>query len=155
MLDKLAHGERPKYYPYSYFVEEQEKSVKTTARKVSPFKCGACRGTTTVGADGMLYPCHRFVGMEAWRIGTIGNGPDYGRCKKFWRDYRACVAVKCESCWLWAQCKGPCPWEIAQADGSFKFSDRHCEQMEKHIKKAVAFYTRLKAEERKVRMGSK
>ena len=105
--------------------------------------------------DGMLYPCHRFVGMEAWRIGTIEDGPDYGRCKKFWRDYRACVAVKCESCWLWAQCKGPCPWEIAQADGSFKFSDRHCEQMEKHIKKAVAFYTRLKAEERKVRMGSK
>jgi len=149
MLEKLALGEKPKYYPYAHFVEEQENETCTT--KVGPFKCGACRGTTTVGADGMLYPCHRFVGMEAWRIGTIEDGPDYGRCKKFWRDYRACVAVKCELCWLWAQCKGPCPWEIAQADGSFRLGKRHCEQVEKYVMQGAWFYARFRDQTEKTR----
>lgn len=149
MLEKLSRGEKPKYYPYAHFVAEQDKAVKPSLPQISSFKCGACRGTTTVGADGTLYPCHRFVGMGAWRIGTIADGPDYEKCKQFWRDYRTCVATKCESCWLWVQCNGPCPWEIAQADGTFNLGDRHCEQMEKYAKNAVWFYMKLKAAESK------
>lgn len=35
--------------------------------------------------DGTLYPCHRFVGMKKWIIGTIWDGPDVERCKSFFR----------------------------------------------------------------------
>ena len=128
ILKKLAEGETPKYFPYA-------KEFNTESN-VSPFKCGACRGTTTVGADGSLYPCHRFVGMQAWQIGNISDGPDYEKCKQFWRDYRSVIAKKCESCWLWAQCKGPCPWEIARADGTFR-EPQHCNLIEKHIMRSA------------------
>lgn len=140
MLEKLTAGETPKYFPYAAFINEQEKGACTS--KVSPFKCGACRGTTTVGADGTLYPCHRFVGMKAWRIGSISSGPDYERCKQFWRDYRASIAHDCESCWLWAQCKGPCPWEIAGADGSFRRPQRNCDLMKGYAESSAYFYVR-------------
>lgn len=138
MLDKLSKGETPKYYPYRKFVEEMEAGTFTP--KVSPFKCGACRGTTTVGADGTLYPCHRFVGMQAWRIGTIADGPDYAKCKQFWRDYRAATASSCSTCWLWAQCHGPCPWEMARADGIFQIPEKHCQHVEAYAHRGAYFY---------------
>lgn len=138
VLGKLAAGETPKFFPYSHFFRQMEKGERCTV--VSPFKCGACRGTTTVGADGMLYPCHRFVGMKNWQIGDVANGPDLEKCKQFWRDYRASVADHCESCWIWLQCKGPCPWEIAQADGSFS-SPRHCEHIKRGLSESAYVYS--------------
>ena len=138
MLDQLSQGKTPTYYPYGSFVAElDEGKPQATA---SPFKCGACRGTTTVGADGSLYPCHRFVGMQAWQIGNISTGPDYDRCKQFWRDYRSCTSPHCTSCWLWTQCHGPCPWEMAQADGSFRMPDRYCEHAQAYGERAAYFY---------------
>jgi len=143
VLQKLAAGEKPKYFPYGQFIAAQDEGCVTP--KVSPFKCGACRGTTTVGADGTLYPCHRFVEMQPWRIGDLSQGPDYGRCKQFWRDYRAAIAKDCQSCWLWAQCHGPCPWEIAQGDGSFcSPRSRHCNVMEEYAKRAAYVYFQSK-----------
>lgn len=138
MLDKLSKGETPKYYPYRKFVEEMEAGTFTP--KVTPFKCGACRGTTTVGADGTLYPCHRFVGMQDWRIGNITDGPDYAKCKQFWRDYRAATAPQCSACWLWAQCHGPCPWEMAQADGTFRIPETHCQHVRSYACRGAYFY---------------
>ena len=140
-LQKLAAGEKPKYFPYAQFIAAQDEG--STAAKVSPFKCGACRGTTTVGADGTLYPCHRFVGMQAWRIGTISHGPDYERCKQFWRDYRSSIAIGCESCWLWSQCHGPCPWEIAQPNGTFSNPHKHCNLIRDYAKRAAYVYFQM------------
>lgn len=145
MLERLARGEKPKYFPFASFIAEQEKEGTTTS--VSPFRCGACRGTTTVGADGALYPCHRFVGMQAWRIGHIADGPDLEKCKQFWRDYRATIARDCESCWAWGQCRGPCPWDIAKADGSFHLKPTHCTSVKRYIELAAYVYAQKKAME--------
>lgn len=140
MLEKLAAGQTPKYFPYSKFVAEMDAG--TFNPQVTPFKCGACRGTTTVGADGTLYPCHRFVGMHAWRIGNISNGPDFDRCKQFWRDYRTCISSDCESCWVYAQCHGPCPWVMARPDGSFRMPNGDCDQVKGYAQRSAFFYDR-------------
>ena len=145
MLEKLKKGETPKYYPYSGMVDTLEKN--DISPKVGPFRCGACRGTTTVGADGTLYPCHRFVGMRQWQIGNITEGPDLEKCKDFWRNYRKSISEKCNSCWLWTLCKGPCPWETAQGDGTFSGPRANsCRHAEQYIKNAVCFYAKLKQE---------
>lgn len=136
MLEKLKRGETPKYFPYASFIKNQEEGKVSS--KVSPFKCGACRGTMTVGADGTLYPCHRFVGMRAWQLGSMETGPNYDKCKDFWRKYRNATKVKCEKCWMWTQCKGPCPWEIASGDGSFNNKVYFCNHIEHGLKNAVA-----------------
>lgn len=139
MLEELAAGKTPKYFPYANFIAEQDKPWDSLKKK-SPFRCGACRGTTTVGADGTLYPCHRFVGMQAWRIGNILAGPDYNQCKQFWRDYRGAITSQCESCNLWMQCGGPCPWEIAAADGTFQNLGKYCSLSEKFIERSAYVY---------------
>ena len=131
LLEKLKKGERPKYYPYSAFVDNFEKGK--VSKRVSPFRCGVCRGTTTVGADGILYPCHRFVGMGNWEIGNIFDGPNYEACKSFWRDYNRAISNKCTKCWKYSICKAPCPWELANSDGTFR-TPYQCEYSEEYIK---------------------
>ena len=138
ILDKLAKGQKPKYFPYAKFLADQEKGGSSIT--CSPFRCGACRGTTTVSGDGTLYPCHRFVGMQAWKLGNIQNGPNIDRCKKFWSDYRKAIMGKCDSCWMWNLCHGPCPWEIAQADGTFNLSLDKCKRQGEFFANAAYVY---------------
>ena len=126
MLSELKAGRRPKYFPFSGVVDKDEKT--DPSEPISPFRCGACRGTTTVGADGTMYPCHRFVGMKNWIVGSVENGPDIEKCKDFWRKYREFVKANCFACWAYPFCHGPCPWEVAQSDGTFKLNKHHCEE---------------------------
>ena len=139
ILNELKHERTPKYHPYAGLLEQHSKNNSTSSLAITPFKCGACRGTTTVGADGTLYPCHRFVGMNKWVIGTISNGPDYEKCKQFWRDYCKCVNETCTNCWAYPLCKGPCPWEIAKADGSFLINVQMCDEVKTWIKQSAYF----------------
>ena len=37
--------------------------------------------------------------------------------------WRAAVREKCSGCWALGVCGGPCPWEVARADGTFAPQD--------------------------------
>ena len=126
MLEELKAGRTPKYFPFSGVVEKEKDA--NPGEPISPFRCGACRGTTTVGADGTFYPCHRFVGMKEWVVGSVENGPDIEKCKSFWRRYHELVKENCFGCWAYPLCHDPCPWEVAQADGTFRLNRHHCEE---------------------------
>lgn len=126
MLEELKAGRTPKYFPFSGVVEKEKDT--NPSEPISPFRCGACRGTTTVGADGTFYPCHRFVGMKEWVVGSVENGPDIEKCKSFWRRYHELVKENCFGCWAYQICHGPCPWEVARADGTFMLNKHHCEE---------------------------
>jgi len=135
ILEKMASKEKIQYNPFDKFVGR----IKNCAPKKDVKKCGACHGCTYVGADGSLFPCHRFGGMKEWQIGHILQEPDYDRYKKFWTDYRK-ILVSCESCWAWSICKGPCPWEILQQDGTFKNTTRFCEFLKARVEGAAYIY---------------
>lgn len=148
MLEELRVGRTPKYFPFSGVVE---KKADDPSAIISPFKCGACRGTTTVGANGIFYPCHRFVGMKEWIVGSVEHGPNIEKCKMFWRKYRDLVKTNCFECWAYPLCHGPCPWEVAKPDGTFALNNHHCEEIMVWIKQGFWFeslYNRMKEERR-------
>ena len=142
MLAEKAAGREPIYNPFDEIAEFQGE--KEHPEKVPAFRCGACHGAMAVGPDGALYPCHRFVGMEAWKIGRLEDGPDRRRCEAFWRNYRACMKSPCASCWVYRVCGGPCPWEIARADGTFEMSDSLCKETCKWIRHGVYYLSKTK-----------
>ena len=129
------------HYALGEFISIEQQNAADSFQPRSPFKCGACRGTTTVGADGTLYPCHRFVGMDKWIIGSISNGPDYEKSKQFWCDYAKCVMETCSDCWAYPLCKGPCPWECAREDGTFALNEHSCEVTIRWIMQGAWFKT--------------
>ena len=137
MLAERAAGRMPIYDPFDEIGAFQGE--KTHPEKVPGLRCGACRGAMAVGPDGTLYPCHRFVGMEKWALGRLVEGPDRTRCEAFWRGYRAAMKGACGACWAYRVCGGPCPWEIACADGTFKMTKRLCEDTCAWVRQGVYY----------------
>lgn len=142
MLEEIASGREPKYNPFESFEEA------VTQPNGSALKCGACRDTLTVGCDGSLYPCHRFVGMQAWKIGSLKDGPDNDRRRDFWYNYRKCIESACAQCPLYRLCGGPCPWEIAGSDGTFRMNGRLCEETKRWVAQG-AWFMNLKEKAKK------
>ncbi|MCL6450104.1 MAG: radical SAM protein [Acetobacteraceae bacterium] len=72
--------------------------------------CAAGRSFLGVGPDGGLYPCFRFIGIDGYRLGSLGSGVDQARQSAFCRgpgrpyDRR----TPCGSCWAAPLCGGPC-----------------------------------------------
>ncbi len=135
LLEKISKQQHMGYFPFDKIIA----NIKT-CKQPCAIKCGAGHGCLFVAADGVLYPCHRFGGMSKWQIGHISSGIDYGRYKKFWIDYRESLAQSCESCWAWPVCKGPCPWEIINPDGTFEKTLRFCDFRKARIELAAYIF---------------
>ena len=138
MVAEHAAGRTPIYDPFEEIGEFQGE--ETHPDKVPVLRCGACHGAMAVAPDGTLYPCHRFVGMENWALGRLEDGPDTNRCKAFWRDYRAATRKTCAGCWAYRVCGGPCPWEVARADGTFEMTPRLCKDTCAWIQQGVYYW---------------
>ena len=138
MIEEKEAGRTPIYDPFEEIGEFQGEEAHP--EKVPGLRCGACHGAMAVGPDGTLYPCHRFVGMEKWALGRLEEGPDRGRCEVFWRNYRAAMKETCSVCWAYRVCGGPCPWEIARVDGTFKMTKRQCEDTCAWVRQGVYYF---------------
>lgn len=148
IFDEFAKGQKPKYFPYEGVIESQ---ASPTPRERGYFRCGACRGTTTVGADGAFYPCHRFVGMSGFVFGSVDAGPDLARAERFWRDYNESLRAKCGQCWACSVCASSCPWFLATPDGGFRRpEERECLRGRRFVERAAYVHYRLQTEYPKV-----
>ncbi|MBO7721702.1 MAG: radical SAM protein [Kiritimatiellae bacterium] len=140
MLAEIAAGREPKFDPFADLEATQLSGVPSPPYAM---KCGACHGTVTVGADGRMYPCHRFAGQKARVLGTLESGPSPEARRAFWRGYRECIKKTCSGCWAYRLCGGPCPWEISRIDGSFKADPAICRDVKRCLKLG-AWYLDLK-----------
>ena len=71
--------------------------------------CGAGGEYLAVAADGTLYPCHQFVGTEAFNLGKLGDGPlelDQAGGERV--AHSAAQRDECNSCWARYLCGGGC-----------------------------------------------
>jgi uncharacterized protein len=105
--------------------------------------CGASRGVTSVGIDGRLYPCHRYVGMEDWVIGDIWGGVDRETHVKFLRGFFG-ARSRCAACWAWNVCELRCPWYLSCDDGSFRAVPQwRCEEEMRAAERRIWLYAVL------------
>lgn len=143
IFEKLDIGIIPSYFPYGELIAEQANSPSAPP---GLFRCGACRGTSTVGADGRIYPCHRFVGMSKFVLGRVDQGgPDIEKAKAFWREYDRAVRDTCDACWARFICNRPCPWDVAQIQGGFRPPDgARCRQMQRFVERTAWVHNRIR-----------
>ena len=86
--------------------------------------CGAGGEYLAVAADGTLYPCHQFVGTEAFRLGKLTDGPF--ELNKAIADRVACSAAQrddCSRCWARYLCGGGCAAASYFLAGSLDHND--------------------------------
>ena len=82
--------------------------------------CGSGTEYMAVTSWGDLYPCHQFVGEEAFRLGDIWKGVEN---KKIQDDFMACnvyAREECRTCWARLYCSGGCAANAYHATGSVR-----------------------------------
>ena len=112
ILGRLAADRRVAYVPFAPMLS----SIHSASSPSLP--CGVTRAVTTVGVDGRLYPCHRYVGMDNYVMGDVWSGIDRHVHADYLRRYFE-ARTRCETCWAAPACNLRCPWYMSCEDGSF------------------------------------
>jgi uncharacterized protein len=99
-------GER---YPFANMVNAMREIARGTHR---PYPCGAGAGYLGVSADGELAACHRFVGDDAGRMGSLAEGVDLNRQAGWLAERHVHRQEPCQSCWARYLCGGGCHHEV-------------------------------------------
>lgn len=70
--------------------------------------CGAGKDYVAVTPEGDIYPCHQFVGNEAFKMGDVNQGITNGEIKKIFDAGNLLEKEDCKTCWAKYFCGGGC-----------------------------------------------
>ena len=112
--------------------------------------CGSGTEYMAVTPWGDLYPCHQFVGDEAYKLGDIWNGVTNDALRE---DFRSCNAYSrpdCKDCWAKLYCSGGCAANAYHASGSIRgIYEPGCDLFKKRIECAIMIKVAEDAEQGK------
>ncbi|MBI2297729.1 MAG: SPASM domain-containing protein [Armatimonadetes bacterium] len=108
------------------------RSVSSRQGSVCTF--GDCLGGyLAVGPDGGIYPCQRFVGLDAYCLGNVAEQPGWDElaATPVWQAFRAReerVREECGDCPHFDYCRGGCPYDALAAGGGVfrELRDPYC-----------------------------
>ena len=70
--------------------------------------CGSGTEYFAVTPQGGFYPCHQFVGDEAYRMGNIWDGVTNTDMQEKFRKCNVYSRRECDDCWARLYCSGGC-----------------------------------------------
>lgn len=102
--------------------------------------CGAGYEYLAVSPDGDLYPCHQFVGEEAFILGNVFTGLD-PRTREIREKFQANTVFRkeaCRNCWAKLFCSGGCHANAYFSNGDIlKPNELNCMLQKKRIECAI------------------
>ena len=100
--------------------------------------CGSGTEYVAVTPWGDLYPCHQFVGEEAYKLGDIWQGVVNEPVREEFRGCNAYSRPECRDCWARLYCSGGCAANAYHATGSIGgVYKQGCELFKKRIECAI------------------
>ena len=100
--------------------------------------CGSGTEYMAVTPWGDLYPCHQFVGEEAYKLGDVWNGVTNDALREEFRACNAYARPECKDCWAKLYCSGGCAANAFHATGSIRgVYALGCELFKKRIECAI------------------
>ena len=70
--------------------------------------CGAGNEYVAVAPDGSVYPCHQFVGMDEYRIGSLDEGVVRDDIRRVFAQSSIMSKPACKDCFAKYNCSGGC-----------------------------------------------
>ena len=100
--------------------------------------CGSGTEYMAVTPWGDLYPCHQFVGEEAFKLGDIWQGVTNTAVQQEFADCNVYARPECRDCWARLYCSGGCAANAYHATGSVRGVYRYgCELFRKRMECAI------------------
>lgn len=110
--------------------------------------CGSGTEYMAVTPWGDLYPCHQFVGEEAYKMGDVWNGVTNPALRDEFRSCNAYTRPECADCWAKLYCSGGCAANAYHASGSIRgIYEPGCELFRKRMECAIMLQAALTEEE--------
>ncbi len=110
--------------------------------------CGSGTEYMAVTPWGDLYPCHQFVGEEAYKMGDVWNGVTNPALRDDFRSCNAYARPECADCWAKLYCSGGCAANAYHASGSIRgIYEPGCELFRKRMECAIMLQAALAEEE--------
>ena len=105
--------------------------------------CGAGNEYVAVAPDGMIYPCHQFVGDASYVMGNVYTDAWNQELQKKFADSCLLTKPECLQCWAKYHCSGGCAANNLHFTGSFdKPYSKACELMRARIECALGIYAK-------------
>ncbi|WP_130837372.1 thioether cross-link-forming SCIFF peptide maturase [Lachnoclostridium sp. Marseille-P6806] len=100
--------------------------------------CGSGTEYMAVTPWGDLYPCHQFVGEEAYRLGDIWNGVTNTALRDEFKLCNVYARPDCKDCWAKLYCSGGCAANAMHATGDIHGVYRQgCDLFRKRMECAI------------------
>ncbi|GIO97366.1 thioether cross-link-forming SCIFF peptide maturase [Paenibacillus lautus] len=128
MIERSEHGKGFNFYHYMLDLSEGPCIQKRITG------CGSGTEYLAVTPWGELFPCHQFVGDEAYSMGNIWDGITRPELQCQFQESNCYTKPECKGCWAKLYCSGGCPANALHATGSingiYEFS---CDVFRKRI----------------------
>lgn len=110
--------------------------------------CGCGNEYVAVTPDGDVYPCHQFVGMEDWKMGSVHDlSVDFEK-KDYFAKSNVYGKEDCKNCWAKFYCSGGCNANSLQYAGDVLKSHKiSCELEKKRLECAIMIKAAMADEE--------
>lgn len=101
--------------------------------------CGAGCEYVAVTPDGDIYPCHQFVGNEAYKLGNVYDGSFLKELSSQFAALNIYTREECSNCWARFYCSGGCSASNLLVNGDIKHPHKvGCELERKRLECAIA-----------------
>jgi len=110
--------------------------------------CGAGHEYFAVAPNGDLYPCHQFVGRDAYKLGTIFDGVANEEMVRYFRQAHVLNKPECSRCWARFYCSGGCHANAELYNGDIRRPyEIGCKLQRKRIECAILIQARIALEQ--------
>ena len=101
--------------------------------------CGAGCEYVAVTPDGDIYPCHQFVGNEAYKLGSVKDSSFDSNLSSQFAGLNVYTREECARCWARFYCSGGCSASNLLVGGDIKHPHKvGCELERKRLECAIA-----------------
>ena len=142
----VKHVRHGRYFNYANFVRHI-RQTRFVRERLAHF-CGAGRTYFALSQDGDFYPCHRFVGMNEYRMGNVKEGLDNSMQRQF-LNLTVDNRLVCSTCWARYLCGGGCWKHAVDKNGGLEIPDHEitCKLIKHTIECAMAINSELRNED--------
>lgn len=127
-------------FTFFHFLLDWERG-QCGARRASG--CGAGVEYIAVAPDGVIFPCHQFVGQPRWQMGDVFSGVTSSVIREEFLSAAMQAKEKCQQCWARYHCGGGCHANAWWAHGALdKPWEQGCEILK--IRTEAAIYLKAK-----------
>ncbi len=102
MIDKKRAGEGFNFFHFMLDLDQGPCAIKRMKG------CGAGNEYVAVTPEGDIYPCHQFVGMENWKMGSVHTDTLDTALKTKFANTHIYTKPICKDCWAKFYCSGGC-----------------------------------------------